>query len=363
MPSLAFRLSGLAACLASGALALRQTAEPSGGKKCNPEASDPRGTLFLVDNSKLNAKTRGLSFRFSKNHQDRDAESVAFWGMEVVGRDEGDGWVSIGGCFLPLMLKDVPVLRSLGPESGVVLSQQAQLEQELTEASEVTEAVAAKLNRSQAAMGRLNAELQTERTAHQESQEKLKAAEASIRDLEQKLAKLSELKKHNDALNQTNAVLTQTNAELRKFKDALNQTNAALTQTNAELRKHKDALNQTNIALNQTNADLQATNKNLTTRNTNLTAQLGQVKDEKAAAQALAEDYKAKFDKKDEVQKKTAALVTSLQEQFEGVQADAEQRVKACEKRLPAKESGAIAASSIGLSTAGALLFAALVAA
>mmetsp|Transcript_91312 Transcript_91312/g.289460 ORF Transcript_91312/g.289460 Transcript_91312/m.289460 type:complete len:343 (+) Transcript_91312:54-1082(+) len=342
MPSLAFRLSGLAACLASGALALRQTAEPSGGKKCNPEASDPRGTLFLVDNSKLNAKTRGLSFRFSKNHQDRDAESVAFWGMEVVGRDEGDGWVSIGGCFLPLMLKDVPVLRSLGPESGVVLSQQAQLEQELTEASEVTEAVAAKLNRSQAAMGRLNAELQTERTAHQESQEKLKAAEASIRDLEQKLAKLSELKKHNDALNQTNAVLTQ---------------------TNAELRKHKDALNQTNIALNQTNADLQATNKNLTTRNTNLTAQLGQVKDEKAAAQALAEDYKAKFDKKDEVQKKTAALVTSLQEQFEGVQADAEQRVKACEKRLPAKESGAIAASSIGLSTAGALLFAALVAA
>ena len=72
-------------------------------------------TLFLVDNSKLNAKSRGLAYRNSKDPLDRHVnsgknvvkENFEAWGSLVHGIDSGDGWIQVGRRYLPAMFNGV----------------------------------------------------------------------------------------------------------------------------------------------------------------------------------------------------------------------------------------------------------------
>merc|ERR1719195_1578386 len=66
---------------------------------------------FLIDNSKLNAQTNGVGFRFSKKLTDRDLRAVAHWGSIVQGKDLGDGWLQVGDCFLPMRVQGIPVVK------------------------------------------------------------------------------------------------------------------------------------------------------------------------------------------------------------------------------------------------------------
>ena len=70
---------------------------------------------FLVDNSELKAKSKGLAYRSSKDLLDRDVNSkrnVAMknfepWGSIVHGIDSGDGWIQVGHRYLPAMFNGV----------------------------------------------------------------------------------------------------------------------------------------------------------------------------------------------------------------------------------------------------------------
>eukprot|EP00933_Yihiella_yeosuensis_P083739 TRINITY_DN9799_c3_g1_i1.p1 TRINITY_DN9799_c3_g1~~TRINITY_DN9799_c3_g1_i1.p1 ORF type:complete len:717 (+),score=124.10 TRINITY_DN9799_c3_g1_i1:51-2201(+) len=73
-------------------------------------------THYLVDNTWLRAARGGLAYRFSKNLDDKDSRPGEFggppWGSEVIGFDEGDGWVKVqDGRYLPLSVDGVPVLK------------------------------------------------------------------------------------------------------------------------------------------------------------------------------------------------------------------------------------------------------------
>ena len=70
---------------------------------------------FLVDNSELKAKSKGLAYRNSKDPLDRDVNSernvveknFEAWGSIVHGLDSGDGWIQVGHRYLPAMLNGV----------------------------------------------------------------------------------------------------------------------------------------------------------------------------------------------------------------------------------------------------------------
>jgi len=65
---------------------------------------------FLIDNSDLQANTKGLGYRRSKHLQDKDGTELAEWGTTVLGVDQGDGWVKIGRRYLPTKLNGKAVL-------------------------------------------------------------------------------------------------------------------------------------------------------------------------------------------------------------------------------------------------------------
>mmetsp|Transcript_107777 Transcript_107777/g.286919 ORF Transcript_107777/g.286919 Transcript_107777/m.286919 type:complete len:651 (-) Transcript_107777:132-2084(-) len=259
MLRLALGFPALAACLIGNAAAvLRHYSEHEVSRKsCSIEAQNSSGVRFLVDNSILNAKTRGLSFRFSKNSQDKDERAVALWGSEVVGVDQRDGWLKVGDCFLPMMLKDVPTLRSMAPDGAAQLSQhvaaktfnEAQLKQAVAEAAEVTEAVTAKLKRSEAEMGQLRAEL------HQQAAQvgQLKA------QLEQERG---EHRKQLEAAEAKNKELAAKNKEMQEKLKLSNESpiDSLLEDSDMdtkELADTVDELRESVISLNKTKVDLE----------------------------------------------------------------------------------------------------------
>eukprot|EP00930_Biecheleria_cincta_P028930 TRINITY_DN20133_c0_g1_i2.p1 TRINITY_DN20133_c0_g1~~TRINITY_DN20133_c0_g1_i2.p1 ORF type:complete len:1123 (-),score=191.55 TRINITY_DN20133_c0_g1_i2:15-3383(-) len=65
---------------------------------------------YLVDNSLLNAGTEGLSYRFTKDLDDIDTSLTAKWNTIVEGVDEGDGWLRVGDCYLPMSVGGITVL-------------------------------------------------------------------------------------------------------------------------------------------------------------------------------------------------------------------------------------------------------------
>mmetsp|Transcript_131439 Transcript_131439/g.319417 ORF Transcript_131439/g.319417 Transcript_131439/m.319417 type:complete len:227 (+) Transcript_131439:98-778(+) len=85
-------------------------------RNCSQSAGGAQAGLMLyrVDNSRLNAETHGIGYRFSKRISDRDMKSIARWGSTVAGHEEGDDWLRVGECFLPMQLKGVPVLTPSG---------------------------------------------------------------------------------------------------------------------------------------------------------------------------------------------------------------------------------------------------------
>jgi len=65
---------------------------------------------FLVDNSELQASTKGLGYRLSKHLHDKDGAELAEWGTLVLGIDQGDGWVKVGRRYLPTKLNGKNVI-------------------------------------------------------------------------------------------------------------------------------------------------------------------------------------------------------------------------------------------------------------
>eukprot|EP00930_Biecheleria_cincta_P035277 TRINITY_DN24266_c0_g1_i1.p1 TRINITY_DN24266_c0_g1~~TRINITY_DN24266_c0_g1_i1.p1 ORF type:complete len:235 (+),score=55.48 TRINITY_DN24266_c0_g1_i1:57-707(+) len=68
---------------------------------------------YRIDNTRLNSQTDGILYRFSKDLQDFDEELLAEWDSTVTGIDEGDGWLHVGGRYLPLQIRGVQVLLRL----------------------------------------------------------------------------------------------------------------------------------------------------------------------------------------------------------------------------------------------------------
>lgn len=73
-------------------------------------STDEDAEEYLIDNSLLNAKTKGMGYRFGKDLKNVDRKSFALWGTTVRGRRENEDWIKVGECFLPTHLKGVRVL-------------------------------------------------------------------------------------------------------------------------------------------------------------------------------------------------------------------------------------------------------------
>jgi len=78
---------------------------------CQLSGSEEEGVEeYLLDNSVLNSQANFLSYRFSKRMEDKDEDLLAAYGSTVRGLDEGDGWLRVGGRYLPMEVRGVPVL-------------------------------------------------------------------------------------------------------------------------------------------------------------------------------------------------------------------------------------------------------------
>lgn len=78
-------------------------------------AKAPVEACYKVDNTELGAHTKGLSYRFSKDLQDKKrgrlaATDLALWGSILHGIDSHDGWVQVGERYLPVFLNGVRVV-------------------------------------------------------------------------------------------------------------------------------------------------------------------------------------------------------------------------------------------------------------
>lgn len=75
------------------------------------------GMTFRVHtDGPLMASTVGLTWRLSKHLGDRDKTRTPVpWGSTVVGIDEGDGWVKVGGRYLPTSVRGAQTLSIVGP--------------------------------------------------------------------------------------------------------------------------------------------------------------------------------------------------------------------------------------------------------
>lgn len=92
-------------------------------RKClnGTDVAKLEGEEYIIDNSELKAATKGVGYRFSTKLEDRDLSTVAHWGTIVRGKDNNDGWIKVGDCFLPKALTGKPVvlLRSSVPDRQV----------------------------------------------------------------------------------------------------------------------------------------------------------------------------------------------------------------------------------------------------
>jgi len=72
---------------------------------------------YRVDNSKFMSPSVGMSFRASKDWNDRSDQTIQ-WGETTTGIDEGDGWLKAAdGMYLPFLANGCPVLVPADPDS------------------------------------------------------------------------------------------------------------------------------------------------------------------------------------------------------------------------------------------------------
>jgi len=79
--------------------------------KCGKWNTSAAGTTYVVDNSQAKARGKGIGFHFSKSLKDRDIRTLAHWDTIVSGADQGDGWLLVGDCYLPMLYEGKQVLR------------------------------------------------------------------------------------------------------------------------------------------------------------------------------------------------------------------------------------------------------------
>lgn len=89
-------------------------------------------TWYLVDNSELHARSRGLGYRASRDAEDRCEGHLARWGSDVAGSSVEQGWVQVGGQYLPTELNGH---RVLAPKVGMGLQLQHLAEDRLSQES------------------------------------------------------------------------------------------------------------------------------------------------------------------------------------------------------------------------------------
>eukprot|EP00929_Paragymnodinium_shiwhaense_P045860 TRINITY_DN23383_c0_g1_i1.p1 TRINITY_DN23383_c0_g1~~TRINITY_DN23383_c0_g1_i1.p1 ORF type:complete len:393 (-),score=94.44 TRINITY_DN23383_c0_g1_i1:132-1310(-) len=65
---------------------------------------------YVVDNSVLKSSKPGLTYRLSKDLDDKDDGNIAEFGSTVTGTDEGDGWLKVENRYLPKTLGGKRVL-------------------------------------------------------------------------------------------------------------------------------------------------------------------------------------------------------------------------------------------------------------
>lgn len=100
----------------------------------NESFRQDKGQTYLVDNSHLNAKSKGLFYYLSKDKAKVAFVESALWGSTVNGTDEGDGWVRTAeSLYLPKTVDKSPVLRKLSDEEFVQLGAGHGLDQGLAE--------------------------------------------------------------------------------------------------------------------------------------------------------------------------------------------------------------------------------------
>jgi len=68
-----------------------------------------QGPCFWIDNRVLQSTEAFLSRRGCKRLDDKVGAGPA-WGEIVQGTDEGDGWLRVGSCFIPLIVEGMPVV-------------------------------------------------------------------------------------------------------------------------------------------------------------------------------------------------------------------------------------------------------------
>jgi hypothetical protein len=92
----------------------------------NSESTDEIETLgqtYLVDNTQLGAKSRGLAYRRTKRLEDRAGTTLAGWGGVVKGLDQGDGWLKLGNDrYLPIVVNGIRVLTLQDSRDGEAAS-------------------------------------------------------------------------------------------------------------------------------------------------------------------------------------------------------------------------------------------------
>eukprot|EP00408_Alexandrium_pacificum_P012325 CAMPEP_0171213086 /NCGR_PEP_ID=MMETSP0790-20130122/30464_1 /TAXON_ID=2925 /ORGANISM="Alexandrium catenella, Strain OF101" /LENGTH=140 /DNA_ID=CAMNT_0011678785 /DNA_START=37 /DNA_END=455 /DNA_ORIENTATION=- len=88
--------------------------------RCGGGGAAARGARqYAVDDGQAARKGKGVGYHFSKSLQDRDIRTLAHWGTVVTGADQGDGWLLVGECYLPMQLEGRRVLRPVPePEPG-----------------------------------------------------------------------------------------------------------------------------------------------------------------------------------------------------------------------------------------------------
>merc|ERR1712070_636679 len=68
---------------------------------------------YLVDNSLLQAETAGVTYRLSRNLDDRDMSATTGcvpWGSKITGFNVGDGWFQVGDRYLPTHIGGMSIL-------------------------------------------------------------------------------------------------------------------------------------------------------------------------------------------------------------------------------------------------------------
>mmetsp|Transcript_66676 Transcript_66676/g.168130 ORF Transcript_66676/g.168130 Transcript_66676/m.168130 type:complete len:527 (-) Transcript_66676:78-1658(-) len=69
-----------------------------------------REGIYLIDNSILASKSRGLRYRFSPNVKDVDHGETARFGTLICGVRHGEDWLKVHDRYLPMRVQGVPVL-------------------------------------------------------------------------------------------------------------------------------------------------------------------------------------------------------------------------------------------------------------